>query len=138
MFYSNVVVKLTISLKIKAYTSWIWFHRGTEWEDAFLKVLEKVQLPDIDIYRFTSLTLERELESNTNSVIPFFSMNIGFMIAFCVITCMMTDWVKSKPYLGLFGVISSIMGTVSAFGFCMYIGVPFIGINLAAPFLMLG
>ena len=65
-------------------------------------------------------------------------MNIGFMIAFCVITCMMTDWVKSKPLLGLFGVISAIMATLAAFGFCMYVGVPFIGINLAAPFLMLG
>ena len=115
-----------------------FYYRGTEWEDAFLKVLAKAQFPDIDIYRFTSLTLERELESNTNSVIPFFSMNIGFMIAFCVITCMMTDWVKSKPLLGLFGVISAIMGTLAAFGFCMYVGVPFIGINLAAPFLMLG
>ena len=103
-----------------------------------MDVLEKAQFPDITIHRFTSLTLERELESNTNSVIPFFSMNIGFMIAFCVVTCMMTDWVKSKPLLGLFGVISAVMGTLSAFGFCMYVGVPFIGINLAAPFLMLG
>ena len=117
----------------------ILFHyRGTEWEDAFLKVLAKANLPDINIFRFTSLTLERELEKNTASVIPYFSLNIGLMIGFCVITCMMTDWVKSKPLLGLFGVISSIMATLSAFGFCMYVGVPFIGINLAAPFLMLG
>ena len=60
------------------------------------------------------------------------------MIIFCVITCMMADWVKSKPPLGLVGVTSAVMGTVTAFGFCMYVGVPFIGINLAAPFLMLG
>ena len=44
--------------------------------------------------------MERELENNTNSVIPFFSLNLGVMIAFCIITCMMTDWVKSKPVLG--------------------------------------
>ncbi|CAB4057438.1 unnamed protein product [Lepeophtheirus salmonis] len=47
-------------------------------------------------------------------------------------------WVKSKPLLGLFGVISAIMATLFSFGFIIYCGVPFIGINLAAPFLMLG
>ena len=114
------------------------YRRGSEWEDAFLKLMSKAQFKDIEVFRFTSLTLERELEANTASVIPYFSLNIGLMIGFCIITCMMTDWVKSKPLLGLFGVVSAIMATVSAFGFCMYVGVPFIGINLAAPFLMLG
>ena len=114
--------------------------KGLKWESAFLQVVaaNAPKLPDIVVYRLSSLTLEAELEKNTNSVIPFFSFNVGLMICFCVITCMMTDWVKSKPYLGLFGVISAIMGTLTAFGFCMYLGVPFIGINLAAPFLMLG
>lgn len=51
---------------------------------------------------------------------------------------MMSDWVRSKPWLGLLGNISAGMATVSAFGACMYFGVDFIGINLAAPFLMIG
>ena len=96
------------------------------------------QLADLKVDWISSLTLEVELEKNTNSAIPFFSFNVGLMIIFCVVTCMMADWVKSKPLLGLVGVISAVMGTVTAFGFCMYVGVPFIGINLAAPFLMLG
>lgn len=53
-------------------------------------------------------------------------------------TCMMTDWVRSKPWLGLLGNISAAMATLCAFGICMYAGVDFIGINLAAPFLMIG
>lgn len=51
---------------------------------------------------------------------------------------MMADWVRSKPWLGLLGNISAGMATASAFGACMYFGVDFIGINLAAPFLMIG
>lgn len=94
--------------------------------------------PDIDVLRFSSLTLEQELENNTNSVLPFFTLNVGIMIAFCVMTCMMTDWVKSKPLLGLLGVVSSILGTIAALGLAVYVGIPFTGINLAAPFLMLG
>lgn len=51
---------------------------------------------------------------------------------------MMFDWVRSKPWLGLLGNVSAAMATLCAFGFCMYAGVDFIGLNLAAPFLMIG
>ena len=40
--------------------------------------------------------------------------------------------------LGLLGVISAVLATIAALGTMMYCGMPFIGINLAAPFLMLG
>lgn len=51
---------------------------------------------------------------------------------------MMGDTVRSKPWLGLLGNISAVMATSAAFGFAMYLRVDFIGINLAAPFLMIG
>lgn len=54
-----------------------------------------------------------------------------------VITCMMFDVVRSKPLLGLMGNVSAIMATCAAFGCAMYLGIEFIGINLAAPFLMI-
>lgn len=99
---------------------------------------DQPNLGEIDIIRFSSLSMERELENNTNSVIPFFALNLAVMIAFCIVTCMMTDWVKSKPLLGFLGVVSAVLATIAALGMVMYCGVPFIGINLAAPFLMLG
>lgn len=51
---------------------------------------------------------------------------------------MQFDQVRSKPFLGLLGNLSAIMATLAAFGCCMYLGVEFIGLNLAAPFLMIG
>jgi patched domain-containing protein len=51
---------------------------------------------------------------------------------------MMGDTVRSKPWLGLLGNISAVMATAAAFGLAMYLRVDFIGINLAAPFLMIG
>jgi patched domain-containing protein len=51
---------------------------------------------------------------------------------------MMGDTVRSKPWLGLLGNISASMATAAAFGFAMYLRIEFIGINLAAPFLMIG
>lgn len=54
-----------------------------------------------------------------------------------IITCMMKDAVRSKPWLGLLGNLSATMATLAAFGCAMYAGVYFIGLNLAAPFLMI-
>lgn len=51
---------------------------------------------------------------------------------------MMGDVVRSKPWLGLLGNLSALMATAAAFGLAMYMGIEFIGINLAAPFLMIG
>lgn len=51
---------------------------------------------------------------------------------------MMGDTVRSKPWLGLLGNVSASMATAAAFGFAMYMRIDFIGINLAAPFLMIG
>ncbi|KAF7270000.1 hypothetical protein GWI33_016989 [Rhynchophorus ferrugineus] len=116
---------------------------GSAWEDAFLDLIEKIQdreniFQHIRIARFASRTLDHELEKNTNSVIPYFTSTFVIMAVFSIVTCMMSDWVRSKPWLGLLGNLSAAMATLGAFGFCMYAGVDFIGINLAAPFLMIG
>ena len=111
---------------------------GAKWEDAFLAAAASFPLRHIVVARSSSLTLEMELEANTKSVVPYFSLNIGIMVGFCVLTCMMTDWVKSKPLLGLLGVVSSVQACIAAFGFVMYWGMRFSGITLAVPFLMLG
>lgn len=116
---------------------------GAAWEDAFLDLIEQLQdkehhFKHIRIARFSSRTLDHELEKNTKSVMPYFTSTFVIMAIFSVVTCMMTDWVRSKPWLGLLGNLSAAMATLCAFGLCMYAGVDFIGINLAAPFLMIG
>ncbi|XP_017877278.1 patched domain-containing protein 3 [Ceratina calcarata] len=115
---------------------------GAAWEEAFLEALRKVEednvFKHIETARFASRTLELELEENTKTIVPYFSSTFILMALFSVVTCMMTDWVRSKPWLGLLGNVSAAMATVAAFGLCIYLGVDFIGLNLAAPFLMIG
>ncbi|XP_044014155.1 patched domain-containing protein 3-like [Aphidius gifuensis] len=114
---------------------------GSIWEDKFLELISKVEKDNtfkhISIARYASKSLELELEKNTQTIKPFYVTTFLLMGVFSVITCMMTDSVESKPYLGLIGNISASTATVSAFGLCMYCGVKFIGLNLAAPFLMI-
>ncbi|XP_046965285.1 patched domain-containing protein 3 isoform X2 [Vanessa cardui] len=116
--------------------------RGAAWEDAFLDAVgvaeDTGRFKHISISRFASRTLDHELEKNTKTVIPFFSSTFILMGIFSIVTCMMGDWVRSKPWLGLLGNISAVMATSAAFGCAIYLGISFIGINLAAPFLMIG
>jgi hypothetical protein len=112
--------------------------RGSLWEEAFMKHIAGSKFKTISVARFVSTTLQTELESNTHSLVPFFSITIIIMLIFSVCTCMMADWVLSKPWLGLLGCVSAGLAVAAAFGLAVYCGVEMIGINLAAPFLMLG
>ncbi|PSN48726.1 hypothetical protein C0J52_08794 [Blattella germanica] len=116
--------------------------RGAAWEEAFLNAVGKAEANHMFRYistaRFASRTLDIELERNTRTVVPYFSTTFIIMAVFSITACWMADWVRAKPWLGLMGNISACMGTAAAFGVVMYMGVEFIGINLAAPFLMLG
>lgn len=115
-------------------------HRSLKWEFEVLRILSEAaeRFEHINCARFTSQTLQTELEDNTISIMPYMTTTVGIMIAFCVLTSMMGDCVRSKPVVGLLGVVSAVLATGTAFGLLMYCGLPFIGINLAAPFLMLG
>ena len=114
--------------------------RAAIWEQDFLRLVQQLQLqyPQVRLARYVSTTLKEELERNTHTLVPFFSVTILVMMAFSVATCTMADWVRSKPWLGLLGCVSAGLAVAASFGVCMYASVPMIGINLAAPFLMLG
>ncbi|TMW49794.1 hypothetical protein DOY81_005151, partial [Sarcophaga bullata] len=116
--------------------------KGAEWEETFLRVVGNAEnsgyFKHISVAYFASRTLDHELEKNTQTVVPYFSSTFLLMALFSIITCMMGDAVRSKPFLGLMGNISAVMATLAAFGLAMYMGIEFIGINLAAPFLMIG
>lgn len=103
-----------------------------------MRTFDKKEFELIEAARFTSTTVEDELEKNTNSVKPFVAVTLTIMITFSGVACVMGDWVRGKPMIGVIGVITSVLSSFAAFGLLVYIGVPFIGINMAAPFLMLG
>merc|ERR1712172_412784 len=50
----------------------------------------------------------------------------------------MSDVVRSKPFIGFIGLFTAINATIAGFGFACYLGVEFIALCYAAPFLLLG
>ncbi|KAF2366095.1 Protein patched/dispatched [Trinorchestia longiramus] len=117
-------------------------HLSSIWEKQFLELFLNGTLsalaPSLEITIHNSRTAELEFQENTRSVLPYFIGTFFVMVTFCLVTVTMGDCVRSKTLLGLAGIISAVLATTTAFGFLIYCGMPFIGINMAAPFLMLG
>jgi hypothetical protein len=42
------------------------------------------------------------------------------VVAFTIFNCMGTDWVRSKPIMGMVGLIVTILAAFSSFGIVMY------------------
>ncbi|XP_018014148.1 patched domain-containing protein 3 isoform X2 [Hyalella azteca] len=133
-------------VSVKAITLYYWIRTqdsrqdrmGSLWEKQLLADFKDLDMDNVIVTFFTSRTLETELENNTHSVIPYFGLTVAIILVFCLLTVMMGDCVRSKTLLGLAGILCAGLSCAAAFGLLIYIGVPFIGINMAAPFLMLG
>ncbi len=112
--------------------------KASMWEDAFLKAVSTLNSSNIVATRFVSTTLEDELNDASSDIIRDFSITLGVFVTFTILSCMMLDWVRSKPLLAACGVISACLALVSSFGLMSYIGVPYANIVGAAPFLIIG
>ena len=108
------------------------------WEKAFLETVRYSELKNFIVYEYTSSTLEKEIENNTLSILPYFRYATFVVIVFVMITCSTTDWVRSKPVLAIFGLIVAVMGTAAAFGLIMFFDAKFVTVNICSPFLMMG
>ncbi|XP_071791021.1 patched domain-containing protein 3-like [Asterias amurensis] len=112
--------------------------RSALWEDEFLQVVEAFNSTEIRVTRQVSSTLETELDKASSNVIKDFSITFTLLITFSICSCVMLDWVRSKPWLAGCGVISAGLAVLSSFGLMGYIGVPYINVVGSAPFLIIG
>ncbi|XP_022093260.1 patched domain-containing protein 3-like [Acanthaster planci] len=112
--------------------------RSALWEEKFLEVAEAFTSSVVSVTREVSSTLETELDRASSSVIKDFTITFTVVITFSISSCVMLDWVRSKPWLAGCGVISAGLAVLSSFGLMSYIGIPYINVVGSAPFLILG
>ena len=124
-----------------------YFLRSTEpeddrrsglWEVQFLETIEGFSSGEITAARQVSSTLETELDDASTSVILDFSITFTVLITFSICSCVMLDWVRSKPWLAMCGVLSAGLAILSSFGLMSYLGLPYINVVGSSPFLILG
>lgn len=87
---------------------------------------------------FVSNTPAWEMEKSRLSINHILIFNVVVMVLFTLVASLMSDAAKSKPLIGFSGLLSAALATIGAFGFCCYVGIEFISLNMAAPFLLLG
>ncbi|XP_019633705.1 PREDICTED: patched domain-containing protein 3-like [Branchiostoma belcheri] len=109
-----------------------------EWEKAFLSYMDNFESDIIDVSQTSSQSLEEELSELTPRIIPRFSITFTVLITFSIFSCMMLDMVRTKPWLGMLGVVSAGMAVVSSMGLCLYCGVKFTSVVASMPFLIIG
>ena len=79
-----------------------------------------------------------ETNDNIFKVLPYLTVAVIFALLFVISSLLDTDWAIAKPWVGVAGAIASFLGVISAAGLMQWLNIPFITINIALPFIMLG
>ncbi|UYV60852.1 daf-6, partial [Cordylochernes scorpioides] len=106
------------------------------WLDTFLETMRTFSSEYLDIERFTSESISQEIERTTLQGIYFFSLTILTVGSFAVGTCLMMDWVRSKPFIGIIAFIGTVQAFFISSGLLLYLGMGFISMNMSIPFIM--
>ena len=115
-------------------------HLAKEWEKIFDQLIEMYskEMKHIKLARSTSVSLAVEIAEASIHVVPRFAVTFCMMVLFVVLSCIMRDWVLSKPWLGFLGVLSAVFAVISAVGLLSYCQLQFNEIVSLMPFLVLG
>ncbi|XP_071498030.1 patched domain-containing protein 3-like [Diadema antillarum] len=111
---------------------------GMEWEIEFESFVDNFESDAISVSFIHSHTLDSEVSLSTESVIPLFSISYTLLFTFAITSCVMFDWVFSKPFLGFMGTISACLAVASSLGLLSYAGVNFNIVTSSMPFLIIG
>ncbi|XP_070532382.1 patched domain-containing protein 3-like [Ptychodera flava] len=113
--------------------------QNDRWESMFLETMRSYSSLRIQIAYFSSQTLESEVKQLSVRGVPqIAAVTVTLVLIFSVLCCLVMDCVRSKPWLGVLGVVSAGLAVLSAFGLMGYLGVPYINICASMPLLILG
>lgn len=108
------------------------------WFQKLRYALEDYKDPNLVIRHGATNSLTTQFDEASEDIAPKFAAPFILLITFSIMSCMMNDWVRSKPWLALMGVISTGLSLASVFGLLSALGikaVPQVGL---VPFLTLG
>ncbi|XP_034985734.2 patched domain-containing protein 3-like [Zootoca vivipara] len=112
------------------------------WIETFLKripvVLGTMNLHFTRVTYFSSESRQKEFGKITKKVIPLVSVTYFLTIFFSIVSCARMDCVRTKIWIGIFGVMSAGLSVISSFGLLLFCGMPFVITAANSPFLILG
>ncbi|XP_061192611.1 patched domain-containing protein 3-like [Saccostrea echinata] len=128
---SAIGVKLTYHLLSKY---------SEEWEKAFIEAIPGAIVNVSELAFSYSLAADNELKTNIEGDIIFYCVTLSLMLAYASIATskLNCNFIADRGLLGQAGVLAAVLSILSSFGFLSLIGVKFISIVGAMPFLIIG
>ena len=113
---------------------------GEKWENEFIRTIENLasNYTNIEVAPVVSNSLRFEMSRSVEKIKPILAINTLIILLFCMAVCCTKEVTTSKPWLGLAGLISTLAGSGSGFGICVYSGADFTSFNYGAIFILLG
>lgn len=113
------------------------YEETNQWEISALKKFQVLKFRYINVVMSTS-DYGQYSKQYSDKMITLGSISVTTILVFCVLSCMTTNCVRSKPWLGLSAFVSAVLAIISCFGTVILFGVSYIDLNSALPFLMIG
>jgi len=114
-------------------------HLSRMWEQAFLKFFQHFKsIIVIPVYS-VSTSIDQELENNIK--LDYILVVVTFIVMIIVATFCLSirgTFRQSPAYLSFIGVLATMLGLISGFGFCLLIGIPMCSLVFVTPFLIIG
>ncbi|CAH1247331.1 PTCHD3 [Branchiostoma lanceolatum] len=113
-------------------------HVAKLWEDEVERKLLKLNPPDVGVVVSTARTLEREYLENSAGIIPRFAGTVLLALFATGALCFTADCVRSKPLLGVGGVVTACFSGLASAGLISLCGGAFTTTLVPLPVLLLG
>jgi len=97
-----------------------------------------INFQHIKVAAITDMTLEEELSATLHGILDKIPLTLVLVLSFSIYNCLSTDWVRSKPWIGVISVLVSALAFSSASGLALYLGVKWQAINIICLSLTLG
>ncbi|XP_023225987.1 patched domain-containing protein 1-like [Centruroides sculpturatus] len=108
------------------------------WEKTFLESTSTIHMNNIEIYKFIGQSVNNEVNRNGENIFSLIIIAAPIMLIFSAVSCLSTEALRSKPWLGIASCVSPFLATVAAFGLLIYCKMEYVPLNVMIIFLMLG
>ncbi|XP_074850366.1 patched domain-containing protein 1 isoform X2 [Carettochelys insculpta] len=110
-----------------------------KWESIFCDTVELFQKSNrkVKMYPFTSSSLREDFQKTSRVSERYLTTSLVLVVTLAVLCCSMQDCVRSKPWLGLLGLLTVSLATLTAAGIINLTGGKYNSTFLGIPFIML-
>ncbi|XP_078513969.1 patched domain-containing protein 1 [Lissotriton helveticus] len=111
-----------------------------KWESIFCDTVDHFQRAnkEVKMYPFTSASLGEDFQKTSVVSQRYLITSLALVLTLAVLCCSMQDCVRSKPWLGLIGLVTVSLATLTAAGIINLTGGKYNSTFLGLPFIMLG